>query len=80
LINYIISITKNKKNFANEFLAILYLNIDKKEEALDIFEETVNKNLTDFDFIHMEPSFDSLHSEPRFIELLERMGQKMTIP
>ncbi len=74
LIEYILSIEKNSSGSSFELIAALLSHINKKEEALDIIEEMINKKLTHWEYIHIEPAFDTLHTEKRFIELSGRIN------
>ncbi len=74
LINYIISIEQQKKDLSHELLAVLFSHINEKENALDIIEEMIDKRITHYNYILVEPAFDSLHTDQRFVELLGRIG------
>ena len=74
LIEYILSIEKNRSDSSFELRAALLAHINKKDEALDIIAEMIDNKFVHFDFIYVEPAFDNLHSEQRFIDLTKRIN------
>jgi TolB-like protein len=64
-----------KKSDPNLFsLATAYVQVGKKEAALDWLEKAFKASLPDLPFINSNPDFDSLRSEPRFQAIIKKMG------
>lgn len=55
-------------------MALLYLGIGKRREALDWLEKGYAKRDPAMDMLKMEPALDALRDEPRFNDLIRRVG------
>ncbi len=55
-------------------LAVLYVGMDKKEEALAALERAYAAHDIQMQFLGIDPFLDSLRSEPRFKEIIRKVG------
>jgi serine/threonine-protein kinase len=55
-------------------LAVLYVGLDQKEQALSSLERAYAAHDLQMRFLGVDPSFDPLRSEPRFKELIRKVG------
>jgi eukaryotic-like serine/threonine-protein kinase len=55
-------------------LAVLYLGLDQKEQALSALERAYAAHDLQMRFLGVDPAFDPLRSEPRFQELIRKVG------
>jgi TolB-like protein/DNA-binding winged helix-turn-helix (wHTH) protein/Tfp pilus assembly protein PilF len=63
--------------FSSDYIAELYVNLGKKDHAIEFLEKAYQARSHDMAFILVEPRFNSLHSDPRFQDLLRRMNFPM---
>ncbi len=56
-----------------ERIALLYLGLGQKEQALDWLQTAYEERASWLVFLNVDPIYDSLRSEPRFQDLLQRM-------
>ena len=55
-------------------LAVLYIALSDREQALKSLEKAFAARDLQLQFLAVDPSFDSLRSDPRFADLLRRVG------
>lgn len=55
-------------------LAIIYLGLGDKGNALSWFEKSYDERFSSLIYLTVEPIFEELHSEPRFVALSQRMN------
>ena len=55
-------------------LAVLYMGLDQKEQALSSLERAYADHDLQMRFLPVDPHFDPLRSEPRFQELIRKVG------
>lgn len=55
-------------------LAVLYVGLDQKEQALSALERAYAAHDLQMGFLGIDPHYDSLRSEPRFQELIRKVG------
>jgi len=63
-----------RRYFSSDYIAELYVNLGKKDHAIEFLEKAYEARSHDMAFILVEPRFNSLHSDPRFQDLLRRIG------
>jgi len=63
-----------RRYFSSDYIAELYVNLGKKDHAIEFLEKAYQARSHDMAFIMVEPRFSSLHSDPRFQNLLHRMN------
>ena len=57
----------SKKEFVSpSHIAIIYIGLGEKDNALEWLEKTYEQNETGLQFIKVDPMFDNLQSDPRF--------------
>jgi tetratricopeptide (TPR) repeat protein len=71
-------IIKNRDNkyTSSTTMAVMYLALNRKEEALDLIEKAYVHR--EYNLIHIDasPDFDKFRDEPRFLAILKKMGFK----
>ena len=65
----------SKKEFVSPIhIAIIYIGLGEKDNALEWLEKTYEQNEAGLQFIKVDPMYDNLRSDPRFQDLIERMN------
>ena len=64
----------NRRYVSRHDLAIVYLALGEKQQALDWLEKAYEDRNWWMPWIKVEPRFDSLRSDPRFADLVRRVG------
>jgi serine/threonine protein kinase/tetratricopeptide (TPR) repeat protein len=65
---------KQNPQFPAQELAIIYLGLGDKSNALTWFEKACDERFGPLIYLDVEPIFAELHSEPRFVALSQRMN------
>jgi serine/threonine protein kinase/Tfp pilus assembly protein PilF len=65
---------RTKKYVSPAELAILYIGLGEKEQALAALERAYAAHDLQLQFLNAEPHYDSLRSDPRFTDLVRRVG------
>lgn len=60
--------------------ALLYLQIDQNDAALDMIEQAWLARDPNIAYVHVMPGFQALHRQPRFLVLLERLTNQKNPP
>jgi len=64
-----------QSGYVNSYgLAVAYLGLGKREEALTLLEQSVAERQDDCIFLNVEPVWDALRPDPRFKRLLASVG------
>jgi TolB-like protein/Flp pilus assembly protein TadD len=65
----------SKKEFVSPtHIAIIYIGLGEKDNALEWLEKTYEQNEAGLQFIKVDPMFDNLRSDPRFQDILDQMN------
>jgi TolB-like protein/Tfp pilus assembly protein PilF len=62
------------KYVSNVYIAILYISLARKDEALELLEKAYEEHDPGLTFIRVNPIYDTLRSDPRFKELIKKIG------
>jgi len=60
-------------------LAVLYVGLDKKEEAIALLEKAYAAHDLQMQNLNVDPHYDGLRTDPRFQELVRRVGLRPQI-
>ena len=71
---------KQNEQFPAQELAIIYLGLADKSNALSWFEKAYEERFASLIYLTVEPIFADLHSEPRFVALSQRMNLLSVTP
>ncbi len=64
----------SERYVSNIAIAVIYIGLDQKEEALNWLERDVAAHASYSTFIAVDPVYDALRSNPRFKEMLKRLN------
>jgi hypothetical protein len=69
---------ETKKDYVSPAeLAIAYVGLGEKEQALSSLEHAYTEHDLQLQFLGADPHYDDIRSEPRFQELMRKIGLPM---
>jgi TolB-like protein/thioredoxin-like negative regulator of GroEL len=74
LASAVIEQIRKKGDFSPAELAIAYIGLGDKEEAISLLQQAFEQNDLQLQYLRVDPHYDEIRSDPRFQDLLRRVG------